>query len=173
MMRSRSRAVTVLAALSAVGLILGYIESFIVIPVNIPGFKIGTANIVSVIALYLFGAAQACVVMLIRTILSALLFGSPISLVYSLFGGLVALTAMYFGKRLGFSVYGTSILGAVFHNIAQTAAAFVFVGNIYVFTYVPILVIAAVFTGTLTGFLSDVLIKRLGRIFTDERKQDK
>ena len=171
MMRSRSRMIPVLAAFAAVGMILGYIESFIVLPVNVPGIRIGFANTACVMVLYLFGPFAAGTVQFVRVVLSALLFGSPISLAYSLTGAAFSLAAMIAGKRFGFSVYGVSILGAVFHNIAQTVTAVFFTGSIYVLMYIPALMIAGVLTGTLIGFLSDILMKRLRNVIINEREE--
>ena len=79
MMQSRSKQITVCALLAAIGLILGYIESFIVIPVRIPGIRIGLANLVTVTLLFLMGPSYAFIVLILRVMMSALLFGSGIS----------------------------------------------------------------------------------------------
>ena len=170
MTRSLSKKITVCSALTAVGLILGYIESFIVVPVGIPGIRIGSANIATVMTMYMFGPGWAFIVSAVRVSLSSLLFGSPVSFMYGLCGTCLALSGMYIMKKSGFSVYGVSAFGAVMHNIGQTAVAAVFTGSFYVFSYLSVLIPAGVFCGLLTGFLSDILIRRLGGRLDIERK---
>lgn len=173
MTQSRSKKVTVCAALVAVGLIIGYIESFIILPVNVPGIRIGLANIVSIIALYLFGPGYSAAVLILRVILASMLFGSPVSFSYSIAGALCAFAAMVTLKRFGFSVYGVSVGGGAAHNIAQLAVAYFFVGSAYVFTYMPALVLAGIIAGLITGALSDVIGKRLVRLSYDSERNDK
>ncbi len=152
------------AALTAAGLILGYLESFIVLPVHIPGVRIGLANIVSLMAFYIAGPVYAVTVTCLRVILSAVLFGSPVSFIYSISGAVMALLGMYVFSKAGFSIYGVSVACAVLHNTAQICVAFILVGSGYVFYYLAPLCGVAVITGLIVGFLSDVLINRLAGI---------
>ena len=168
MMRSRSRMTAISAVFSAIGIILGYIETFIVIPVRIPGIRIGLANIVSILGMYIFGPIWAAGILFVRVILSAMLFGTPVSFVYSICGALVSLLVMIAARRLKFSVYGVSILGAVFHNITQTVVAMFLMNSKYVLTYIPALIFAGVVTGILIGALSDMILRRMRRLFTGE-----
>ena len=168
MTRSLSRIVTVSAVFIAVGILLGYIESLFVIPVRIPGIRIGLANIVTVITLYLCGPYVTLVVLFARICLSALLFGSPISFSYSLAGAAAALSGMLLFKKLGFSVYGVSVIGAVLHNIAQIAVAGILVGNGYVLYYIFALIPAGVVSGLVVGIMSNILISRLKRFMMRE-----
>ena len=160
-MQSHSKRITTAAALAATGLILSYLESFIVIPVRIPGIRIGFANIAGLAALYIAGPFAAVCVTAVRVMLAALLFGSPASLIYSASGAAVSVAGMIVLKRLGFSIYGVSVGGAALHNLGQIIAAYILVGSIYVFTYLPVLEVISVVTGLLTGFISDILITRL------------
>ncbi len=168
MMPSRSRDITLCAVLTAVGLILGYIETFIVIPLNIPGIRIGLANISTLITLYLCGPIYAVSVHLLRIFVSSVLFGSTASLIYSICGGMVAFIGMAVLKRFDFSIYGVSAGGAVLHNIGQTAVASVIIGNIYVFSYLPVLAITGCVFGLATGAVSNILISRLKHIINFE-----
>ena len=160
-MRSLSNKITVAALLSAVGLMIGYLESFIVLPVNIPGIRIGLANITTVIAMYTAGPVFALIVSSVRVMLSSLLFGSPVSFLYSFSGAILALAGMCVFRKLGFSVYGVSVIGAVLHNLAQISIAFFMVGNGYVFGYMPVLILTGVAAGLIVGYLSKIMIGRL------------
>ena len=169
-MRSRSRNITVCAVMTTVGLILGYIETFIVIPVNIPGIRVGLANISTLITLYMCGPVYALSVHLLRILMSSVLFGSGATLIYSMCGGIFAFGAMMVLKRFDFGIYGVSVGGAVFHNLGQTAVATVLMGNPYVFAYMPALATAGCVFGLVTGALSNTIIKRLYHFTVSERE---
>jgi heptaprenyl diphosphate synthase len=168
MMRSpNSNRITRLAALTAVGMILGYLESFIVIPIAVPGIRLGLSNIITLITLYLEGPLAAFAVTGSRVLLSALLFGSPVSFLYSISGAVLALAGMYLMRSAGFSIYGVSVSGAVLHNMAQLIVACFLVGSGYVFVYIPVLLFAGTLAGLVVGFLANILIQRLKRFFNE------
>lgn len=62
--------------LTALGLIIGYIEFLIPIPLGIPGVKPGFSNIVIVWALYSLGPWEALMINGMRIFLSGFLFGN-------------------------------------------------------------------------------------------------
>ena len=141
------------AILIALALTLSYTERFIplqlVIP--LPGIKLGLANIVTLVALYLLGWKQTLPILLIRCVLGAL-FGSLTGLIFSLTGGLLSLGIMALCKRSSlFSIYGVSILGAAAHNIGQILAAMALMRSVYVLGYLPYLLFVAICTGMATG----------------------
>lgn len=141
------------AILIALALALSYTERFIplqlVIP--LPGVKLGLANVVSLIALYLFGWKRTVPIVLVRCFLGAL-FGGLTGILFSLTGGLLSLGVMAACKKLPlFSIYGISILGAAAHNVGQILAAMVLMASWYVCAYLPYLLVVAIFTGTATG----------------------
>ena len=74
-----TRRIVHMGMLTALAMILSFIESQIPAFVAIPGMKIGLANIAVVFALYTLGFRDALAVSLIRVVLSALLFGSVVS----------------------------------------------------------------------------------------------
>ena len=160
-MPSRSKNITVCAVMTAVGLILGYIETFIVIPVSIPGIRIGLANISTLMTLYLCGPIYALSVHILRIFMASVLFGSGATLIYSMCGGICAFTAMAVLKKLDFGIYGVSAGGA-------TAVAAFIMGNISVFAYMSVLAIAGCVFGVVTGAVSNILISRLKHIINFE-----
>ncbi len=165
-MLSRSRKTAYTAVFTAIGLILSYLESFIVIPVRVPGIRLGLANIATVIMIWTLGPVYGLLVSILRVVLANLLFGSPVSFIYGFSGAVISFIVMLLMRRLGFSIYGVSVAGAVVHNCAQIIAASILVGSIYVFTYLPVLTIAGVLAGLIIGFLSYMIISRLKNIIT-------
>ena len=82
----KTRKLATLAVIVAVAMILSFVESRIPAFVAIPGVKVGLANIAVIFALYKLGWREALSVSLVRVVLVALLFGSVVSLAYSIAG---------------------------------------------------------------------------------------
>lgn len=143
------------AMLTALAMIFGYVEALIPFGFGIPGVKLGLANIVIVLALYLLPAYQAFVIQLMRIVLVSFLFGNLSMMFYSLAGGVLSFLVMFFlKKRDGFSVTGVSIAGGVSHNIGQLIVAVLVVQNLKIAFYFPALMIAGLITGCLIGILA-------------------
>ena len=151
---TKSKQIAQGAILIALALALSYTERFIplqlVIP--LPGVKLGLANIVTLIALYLLGWKSAFAILILRCVLGSLFGGGITGLLFSLTGGVLAMGLMALCKKIScFSVYGVSILGAAAHNMGQILAAMVLMHSVYVAAYLPYLLLVALFTGTATG----------------------
>ena len=150
------------AVLAALALALSYVEGMFPLPVPLPGFKLGLANIVTVFALYALGAAQALAILLVRVLLGAMFAGNASALIFSLLGGLAALGVMallaYSGRL---SVYGVSVGGAAAHNVGQVCAAMLTLGTSAPLAYLPVLLLVSLFTGALTGFIASLLLRAL------------
>lgn len=148
--------------LIALAMILSFIESQIPAFVAIPGMKIGLANIAIVYALYTLGFRSAITISLIRVALSALLFGSAVSLLYSLAGALISLLGMALLKKTGFfGVVGVSVSGAVLHNLGQIAVAWLILKTGALVYYLPFLLFSAVAGGVVIGIVAAVVIERV------------
>ena len=157
----KTRQLTLCALLAAVALALSYVEGMLPLPVPLPGFKLGLANVVTLFALYTLGAPSALSILLVRVLLGAMFAGNASALIYSLLGGFAAMGTMIAlsrGEKL--SVYGVSIGGAAAHNCGQVAAAMLTLGNAAPAAYLPVLLIVALFSGALTGFVCSLLLGR-------------
>lgn len=142
------------AVLVSLALALSYVERFIPLQmiIPLPGVKLGLANIVTLIALYLLGTKSAFAILIPRCILGAVFGGGITGLVFSMAGGVLALSVMAAARKVnGLSVYGVSILGAAAHNIGQILAAMVLMNSVYIGAYLPYLLFIALFTGFATG----------------------
>ena len=150
---NKAKTIAKSAVLIALSLALSYAERFIplqlVIP--LPGVKLGLANVVTLVALYLLGWKQTLPILLVRCFLGSL-FGSLTGLAFSLTGGLLALGVMALCRQMPlFSIYGVSILGAAAHNIGQILAATVLMNSLYVCAYLPYLLLIGICTGLATA----------------------
>ena len=151
---SKYRKLTLCAILISVALVLSYIERFIPLQmlVPLPGVKLGLANIVTLMALYLLGVKQAYVILALRCIMGSMVGGSITSLLFSLTGGTLAMLTMHFARRIPFlSIYGVSVLGAAAHNIGQILAASLLMQTTGIGAYLPYLLGVSVATGLATG----------------------
>lgn len=154
----------------ALALALSYTERLIPLQmlVPLPGIKLGLANIVTLVALYLFGKKSAYTILILRCVLGAVFGGGITGLMFSLTGGVLALSVMAIAQRIPcFSIYGVSILGAAAHNIGQILAAIVLMQSIYIGSYLPYLLVVALFTGLATGSAAAGVIYVLKKITRD------
>ncbi len=145
---------THLAFFTAISMSIYAIESAIPPLVPIPGIKLGLANIITLILLHFYSRRDTLLVLLARIILSSLLFGQAISLVYSLAGGLLSLMVMAFTMKLLRQKFCflTGALGGVAHNIGQLITSYAITATPGVFGYLPYFLLSGILTGLFTGF---------------------
>ena len=135
--------------LTALGLIIGYIEFLIPIPLGIPGVKPGFANIVIVWALYSLGPWEALMI-------------NGMRILYSLAGAAVSFLCMCLAKKSGlFSMTGVSMIGGVMHNMGQLLVAMAVLETVSLVYYGPVLLAAGVITGLLIGIVTGEVKKRI------------
>lgn len=164
-MKYRGKAVLVAeyGMLIALACIFSYIEAINPLPLPV-GMKLGLANLVSVVGLYLVGIPGTVAVSLIRILLMGFMF-SPSGLIYSLAGGILSLILMIAAKKSGrFSKIGVSVIGGIGHNIGQITAAAWMVKTAGVFTYLPLLLIAGVIAGAVIGVLGGLIVERIQNV---------
>lgn len=163
--RINVRRTVTLSLLVAVALILSYVESLIPPFIAVPGVKIGLANAVTVFALYLLDIRGAVIISLLRVSLASLLFGNPVSFIYSLAGALLSIVAMLSLRRINFfSTVGVSAVGGVAHNVGQVVVAALIMENSGLLYYLSSLVVAGVIAGAAIGVVSAVLVDKLAGI---------
>ena len=91
-------------------LVVSYIEVLIPVPVGIPGVKLGLANGVIMVLLFFTTWTRTLEISVIRVVLAGFLFGNPMTIAYSLAGGILSLVIMGLLKKIeGFSPIGISV----------------------------------------------------------------
>lgn len=156
--------------LIALAFLLSYVETLIPIHLGVPGVKLGLANLVSIVGLYLIGVWGTVCVSLVRIVLVGLTFGNMFAMFYSLAGGALSLLLMVIFKKTNwFSQTGISVIGGVGHNVGQLAVAAFVVNNAQVFYYLPILLAAGTVAGACIGMLAGMVIKRIAPFFKKYR----
>lgn len=155
----RIRGIAQVALLSALALVLSYLETMIPLPFAVPGIKLGLANIAALIALSLCDVRNATLVMLIKVLASGFLFGSPLMLAYSAGGTLLAFAGMLVCRAVPWiDLVPTSMVAAILHNTGQLAVAAFFLSTSAVFLTLPVLAFAACITGLLTGLVAQGVV---------------
>lgn len=143
-------------------MVLSYLESRVPTFVAIPGIKVGLANIAVIFALYKFGIKEALTISLVRVFLISLLFGSPVSLIYSLSGATLSLCCMILLKTLTpLTEVGVSVIGGIMHNVGQIIAASILLSTNVVVYYLPFLILSGTIAGIAVGVVSALLVKRV------------
>ena len=157
----KTKRLVLLAMLTAVAMILSYVESLLP-SVGIPGVKMGLANIAVIFALFRFGWKEAAVLSLVRVVLVSLLFGNVGAMLYSLAGAVLSLAVMALLRRIDrFSTVGISVAGGVAHNAGQILMAMLILQTKQLLGYLPVLAVSGIAGGVLTGLAAALLIRRI------------
>lgn len=112
--------------------------------------------------LALEGGWAAFCVMLTRVCLAGLLYAGFTGFCYSLAGGMLSLGVMLLFRRAGgVSLIGVSIGGAAAHNLGQLCVAAAFIGYRAALAYAPLLLLAGIVTGAVTGICAKLVLRAL------------
>lgn len=170
-----TRQMVFVAMLVCLAMVLSYIERLLPLSFTIPGIKLGLANLVVLTGIYILSFRQALVLVVLKCVMTAWIFGSFSAFLYSVVGTLLSFLVMealvnfgelwrgrltekeaaqtvQVGRGGSWGTIVVSVVGAVFHNIGQILAAAVIVHSGKVFYYLPVLLVAGVLTGLLIGF---------------------
>ena len=166
---SKSKRIALCGVLTALALALSLAERMIPLEllIPVPGIKLGLANVVTMFALLFLTPREAFAILFCRVTLAALFAGSVTSFAFSLLGGLCALTTTWIllhRRESWFSLYGISAASAAMHNVGQIIAGIVIMQSVNVIAYLPLLLIAAIPMGFLTGGILAVLEKHMAHM---------
>ena len=150
----------------ALALLLSYVESAVGFTAILPGAKLGIANLAVMLAFFRTGKADAALISLCRVTLMSLLFGNFQYFVFSAFGAVLAYLAMLLISRIS-SVgrVGVSVSSAAAHSVGQIAAAMLIYSSPALISYLPLLLVASIMSGTLNGVLLVLIERRLEVIY--------
>ena len=152
---------TLLANFLAIAIVLNIIESTIPI-IPVPGAKLGFANVVTLIVLYVYSFKDAAMLTITRVLLVSLLTGKLLSPVFymSMSGAILSMLAMGFFKKLNFfGILGVSILGSIFHCIGQIIGGYFVIGSYAIVLYLPIMLFLSIPAGVVTGIITERFLK--------------
>lgn len=157
--------ITYMGLLTAMALILSYVEMLISFQPGIPGVKIGLANLAVLICLYLFGWKEAMLLTIVKAVFGGFLFGNLFMIAYSLAGAVVSAFTMIFLKKVGwFHIPVVSAAGGVMHNMGQLLVAFFVVETYSVVYYIPVLILSGLITGIVIGIAASLTLPYIQNI---------
>ncbi len=165
-MKHRAKETAFLGISVALAMIFSFVE--VLLPplfAAVPGVKIGLANVVIIFVLYRHGAIRAITVSLVRVFLVFLLFGTAVSLAYSVAGAIFSLCLMILLKKTRlFSAVGVSVAGGIAHNVGQILMAIILLGVAEIGYYLVVLAVTGCVFGAAIGFLGALLARRVPRL---------
>ncbi len=167
MQKTKSSKLVLTALMSGLALGIYALESLIPPIVPLPGVKLGLANAVSLVCLYILGVKETLAIIAVRVVISSLLFANPIAMLFSLCGALLSFFVMLILKRLmsEVNIWAISIFAALAHNMGQLLMAVIITGQIEIMYYFFILTLSAIICGAFTGVLAGASVSRLKKIY--------
>ena len=153
-----------LSMLLALSVALNIIETFVPLFNGIiPGLKLGLANIVILISLYIYGFNDTLLLSILRVFIVGILRTGlfSMSFFFSLSGAILSICMMFVAKKISkLSIIGISIVGSLLHTIGQILIAVIFY-NINMIYYMALSLILSIPTGIIIGFLAKEVKKAL------------
>ena len=175
----RAKKLTYSALFIVIAAALSVLETWLPPIVPIPAVRVGLGNIVTLLLLNIGGAwrlRDALCVALLRCVISGLVTGSVMSMVFGLVGGAAALLAMAAVRGLSPADNRTALLpfqgmaGAILHIFGQLLTAALFYGTWTVFAYAPILLASAIIGGAFTGLVTKLFLAKAPKKVLDNIK---
>jgi heptaprenyl diphosphate synthase len=154
---------TRLSVLLALGVMINYMEA-VLLPTAwlVPGVKLGLANTMAIIVLFLYGRKQYIALGFLRVVMTSLLtgFGFNFFIGFSgwAFATLVMVLATY-AEQL--SIYGLSLVAALAHAIGQVMMVTVLYQSPYMMNYLPLLAVTSLVAGIVVAYISALIIQRI------------
>ncbi|MFP4200242.1 MAG: Gx transporter family protein [Bacillota bacterium] len=170
-----ARRLSRLALFIAMGAILHWVEGTLPAPVPIPGAKLGLANLITLLAVVMWGVRDALVVAVGRALLGSLLGGTFGTLAFfmSTGGAVSAALIMSLASLSPIGPVGLSVIGAATHNVAQLFIFYGVTGYPGVWIYLPPLLGLAAPAGAATGTAGGYLLARIRHlaVFNDSDRK--
>ena len=159
--KAASRKIVLLGLLGAFAMALSYIE-FLLPPglIPLPGVRLGLSNIAVILAFALISRRAGLSVLVLKLLMSLLLFGNPMSFAFSLGGSVSAYLSLLLLSLLKdkISFIGVSAVSAAAHSIGQIAVAAIFTGNAEAAAgYLPLMLLFSIPIGVITGIVMNLI----------------
>ena len=99
MNKNRKYALIIILVTNAI--LISFLESFIPIPVPIPGVKLGLGNIITMIAIVFLSFKNVFFIVIVRSFVVAILTRGVMMLTFSLAGGILSAIVMWLLYKIG------------------------------------------------------------------------
>lgn len=163
----KTRVMTTMAILLAMTVVLSIVEhSLPALPLLPPNVRLGLSNVIVMYTMFFLGRRYALGMAVLKSIFVMLTRGAVAGFM-SLLGGLTSVVIMIilvtvFKERI--SYLGLSVAGALGHNIGQMVGASLQLQQNLVKLYWPVLLVAGVLFGVVTGILLQIVMPIFNRI---------
>jgi heptaprenyl diphosphate synthase len=155
MRKARIKRITFTALMTAASIVLSFVESLLpTVYFMPPGSKLGLSNIPVMFSASTLTIGETMLIVLAKSVFVFITRGFT-AFCMSLAGGILSALCMVLlvKKKTGFGYAGLGVLSAICHNIGQLSVSFFLVQSSAIIGYAPVMLIAAVVTGILTGTL--------------------
>lgn len=163
-MIKQTNKLVILSLFLAIAIILNIVENVTINFIIVPGIKLGLANIPAIFILYYYGYKEMFLVNILRVIIASLISGTLFSMPFTIsflsaIGSMLILLIFYATKK--FSIYGISIIQAVFFNVFQIlVVCFLYQSNIFLL-YLPYLVLSGIVMGYIVALCAKFIVKTM------------
>lgn len=163
----KTKTLVLTSLLFAIALVLAVVENSLPpLPFAVPGVKLGLSNVAVMYALFFLHKRQAFAIAVLKALFVAITRGFVAGLL-SLSGGILSLFVMslllwIFKDKISYFIL--SVFGAVFHNIGQFAVISFIYTSVYLWVYLPVLLISGVVAGIATSALLKLILPAFKRL---------
>ena len=163
-----SKKIAYLALLAALAIVLSLLENMVTAGMEfaIPGVKLGLANLAVLLCIAWLGNGYALILAIIKGGATFLMSASVTVLVFSLAGSIASALLMMLAYRFygKISFIGISMIGGTAHNCVQMGVMMLISGTTAWFYYFPILMIAGIASGAVTGISANAMVRGMKHI---------
>lgn len=161
-MNNNVKRFTYLALLSAMAITLNLVETAMIPPL-FGVFRIGLANIISLVTINVLGLKEMIIVNLMRVIIGNLLSGRILGSTFwiSLGGVTLSTIILIIMTKLKTSLMFSSVMSSIAHSVGQVLVVSFFYMTGYMAVILPYFLLLSIPTGLFTGFIAKVTSERI------------
>lgn len=166
-MNNKTKKLAIMSLYVSIALMLNIFENFLPTRFIVPGAKLGLANVITMVSLLTLGKKDTIMILVIRVLLGSIFGGGVSGFLYSISGAIFSFLSMVFIITIfkdKITMIGVSATGAFFHSVGQVVMASMIIQNVRIFSYLPMLLFASIFTGVFIGFTAKNLVGFMIRI---------
>ncbi len=154
--------------MTAISVVLSFVEGLLPTAYFMPpGSKLGLSNIPVMFSALHLSVGETLLIVVAKSVFVLITRGFT-AFCMSLAGGILSAVCMLIllRKKTDFGYAGVGILSAICHNIGQLSVSFFLVQSSAIIGYAPVMLIASVVTGLLTGTLLRLVMPYFSKIFS-------
>lgn len=156
----------VVTMLSAMAITLNIIESIFIGNIAF-GIRVGLANIIAIITIYVFGIKEMLIVNIMRVVIGNLLRGLIFGTTFwiALSGILLSSLFLIITYKLKSTILFSSIISSIMHSMGQVLCVLFIYNQVAMLAIVPYLLLGSIPMGIITGIVADKGIQLIKKNF--------